>query len=175
MAEMKSLFNKKYFNCLVLVFLFLSVSEKLKSQNCQLVVRDSVINATCDSSDGIIILSPYGTAPFTYSINGGAYFTSNYFYGLPNGTYLIYITDANGCVTTTSVTIVKNNYWTGAVSNNWEDPGNWSCGTVPDNNTIAVISSGTIVVNADTTIYSLSLSSNASFTVAPGVHLTILH
>jgi hypothetical protein len=34
------------------------------------------------------------------------------------------------------------NTWTGAVNNQWENPGNWSCSTVPDIYTDVVIESG---------------------------------
>lgn len=72
-------------------------------------------------------------------------------------------------------TIKFINRWTGAMDNNWENPGNWSCGTVPDQNTDVVIGSGTVVVNANTTIHSLYLSPGVNFTVTTGVVLTILH
>ena len=65
--------------------------------------------------------------------------------------------------------------WSGAISTAWENAGNWSCGVVPDNNTDVIITSGSVVVNNNTTIRSLQLSPGVSFTVNPGVSLTILH
>jgi hypothetical protein len=38
-----------------------------------------------------------GTAPYTYSINGGAFVSSNVFVGLTAGVYTITVKDANGC------------------------------------------------------------------------------
>lgn len=67
------------------------------------------------------------------------------------------------------------NQWTGAVSPAWENAGNWSCGAVPDVNTDAVISSGTIVVNANVTVRTLKLEPEVVVTVGTGVTLTVTH
>jgi hypothetical protein len=53
------------------------------------------------------------------------------------GTYTVTNTIAatGGCgvVTATSpITIISNMVWTGAVSTDWNDPGNWSCGFLPN-------------------------------------------
>jgi hypothetical protein len=75
-----------------------------------------------------------------------------------------------------TVTIKFGNYWIGAVSTAWENPGNWSCGTVPDNNTDVVINSETVIVlNSNTTIRTLRIRPGANFTITPGHTLTILH
>ncbi len=66
-----------------------------------------------------------------------------------------------------------SNTWTGAVNSSWENPGNWSCLTVPDANTNVVINSGTVVLSVSTTIRTLSIAAGVSFTVAPGANLTI--
>jgi len=77
---------------------------------------------------------------------------------------------------TSDVFIINfSNTWTGAISTAWEDPGNWSCGSVPDMNTDVMIQGGTIVINSSTTIRSLIISSNANLTVSSGAVLTILH
>jgi hypothetical protein len=67
------------------------------------------------------------------------------------------------------------NTWTGAVSNAWENPGNWSCGSVPDINTDVLINSGTVNINANTSIRSISLSAGVTLTVNTGVMLTVLY
>ena len=55
-----------------------------------------ITNATCTSLNGgsIIANTSGGIAPYTYSINGGAFQTSNSFTGLAQGTYTITIKDA---------------------------------------------------------------------------------
>ncbi len=72
-------------------------------------------------------------------------------------------------------TIKFVNHWTGAVNTLWEQPGNWSCGTIPDSNTDVVISSGPVTLSSNTTIRSLRLNPDVNFTVNPGVILTLLH
>ena len=68
------------------------------------------------------------------------------------------------------------NVWTGTAGNNlWEDADNRSCGSVPDNNTDMVIFSGSVILNADVTIRSLTLSPGVYFTVAAGVSLIVRH
>jgi gliding motility-associated-like protein len=60
--------------------------------------------------DGKISISASGgTAPYTYSLNGGPSQTGSLFTGLSAGSYTTYVYDANGCVTTQNVT-VSNSY-----------------------------------------------------------------
>lgn len=75
-------------------------------------------------------------------------------------------------------TICYNNIntWTGEVSNAWENPGNWGCGTAPQPTSNVLIPTGSVVtVNSSTTINSLYVQTGASVTVGAGVVLTVLH
>ncbi len=65
--------------------------------------------------------------------------------------------------------------WTGAVSTAWEDPANWNCGKVPDNNTDVIINSGNIVIHSNVIIRTLFANAGANITVSTGNTLTILH
>lgn len=65
--------------------------------------------------------------------------------------------------------------WTGIVSDAWENAGNWSCGFVPNSNTVVIINSGTVVLNSNATIWSLSLAPGASLTVTAPYNLTVIH
>jgi len=67
------------------------------------------------------------------------------------------------------------NTWTGTVSTAWENPSNWSCGTVPDANTDVIINSGTVVINSNVTIRSLEINSGVNLSVNTGMTVTILH
>jgi pectate lyase len=51
--------------------------------------------------------------------------------------------------------------WTGAVDNNWHNPGNWSCNAVPDENTDVIVNTGTPVISADAAVRSLQLTNGA--------------
>jgi hypothetical protein len=64
--------------------------------------------------------------------------------------------------------------WTGYVSNNWENAGNWSCGVIPDSNTDVVFDSGDVIlINSNVTIRSLKVSPSSSINVQTGNTLTI--
>ncbi|MBL7693597.1 MAG: VCBS repeat-containing protein [Ferruginibacter sp.] len=81
----------------------------------------------------------------------------------------------NGSLTSKPFTIRFINTWTGANSTAWEDPGNWSCNSVPDINTDVVINAGTVIINSNVTIRTLRLSPDVTLTVNPGYTLTITH
>lgn len=72
-------------------------------------------------------------------------------------------------------TIKFENRWTGTVSHAWETAGNWSCGVIPDGNTDIFISSGSVILNTNGICRSITVSSGAEFTIAPGFTLTITH
>ena len=72
--------------------------------------------------------------------------------------------------TDTSSTIILRfvNAWTGAVSNNWEDTGNWSCGQLPNDQSDVVIYNSLVNVNADVSVKSLTLKLGAAISVSAG-------
>ncbi|MEP7107398.1 MAG: hypothetical protein ABI760_05435 [Ferruginibacter sp.] len=82
------------------------------------------------------------------------------------------------CVTPIAIskifTIHFLNTWTGAISNAWENPGNWSCNQVPDSNTNSVIYSGNVVVNSTVTVKSLTVKKDAAVLVGTGNTLNVL-
>ena len=64
----------------------------------------NVSNVNCfGETDGTIEVAPTGgLPPYTYSVDGINYQTSNVFYNLSPGLYTVYISDANGCSDTCS-------------------------------------------------------------------------
>lgn len=66
------------------------------------------------------------------------------------------------------------NYWTGAINNQWEVAGNWSCGKIPDGYTDVFIHAGTPVINSNQVVRSLSVSQGATIIVNPGFNITIV-
>jgi hypothetical protein len=71
-------------------------------------ITTSQINATCSSNNGsITVTGSAGTAPYTYNINGGTYFTSPVFNNLAPGVYSVTVKDATGCITGTNVTLAN--------------------------------------------------------------------
>jgi PKD repeat protein len=68
------------------------------------------------------------------------------------------------------------NSFTGAVSTAWENPANWSCGSIPDGNTDVIIGIGqTVVLNSNAICRTLTLLPGVSFTINSGFVLTITH
>ena len=57
----------------------------------------------------------------------------------------------------------------------WENPANWSCGSVPDANTDALINIGNAAVNTSGICRSVQVKPKASLTVDTGKVLTISH
>lgn len=71
----------------------------------------TVTDASCANVfDGSITVNATGgTSPYTYSINGGPSQTGNVFSGYAAGTYIIQVSDNNGC-TDTSHVLINNSY-----------------------------------------------------------------
>jgi hypothetical protein len=67
-------------------------------------------NSTCGNSNGGLTIGTVtgGTGPYTYSVNGSAYSTTLSYAGLAAGSYSINVKDANGCIYTTTATIVNS-------------------------------------------------------------------
>ncbi len=66
------------------------------------------IAATCSNNDGsIVATASAGTVPYTFSIDGIAYQSSNTFTNLSAGFYTVYVKDARGCVTTTGISVAN--------------------------------------------------------------------
>ena len=77
--------------------------------------------------------------------------------------------------TTNSVTLTFTNSWTGAVNESWEEPNNWSCGSVPDAYTDVFVNTGTVIVDSNPTIRSLNLKTGVNFKVNSGKVFTVNH
>ncbi len=67
------------------------------------------------------------------------------------------------------------NRWTGASSAAWENPGNWSCGVLPNENSEVIIDSGPVVVNSNVSIRSFLVNPGVNFKVNPAFNLKINH
>lgn len=71
----------------------------------------TTVDASCANVlDGSITVSATGgIAPYSYSLNGGPNQPGSTFNGLPGATYVVQVTDANGC-TDTSHVVINNSY-----------------------------------------------------------------
>ena len=124
-----------------------------------------IVNAVVTSSTDITICA----SQLPYSWYGQIYNTA--------GTYNVTYTASSGCdsIATLNLLVITMNEWIGSTNTSWEVPSNWSCGAVPGITSDVIINSGNVVLHANTTINSLSVSSGVNLSVNPGVNLIIIH
>ena len=74
-------------------------------------------------------------------------------------------------------TLKFSNNWVGNVDNDWNNPANWSCGSVPDAFTDVNIQCCGITINVtqNCSVRSLTILSGATVNVNSGVVFTIIH
>ncbi|MBI5539621.1 MAG: gliding motility-associated C-terminal domain-containing protein [Bacteroidia bacterium] len=94
-----------------------------------------------NSSDGVINVNVTGgTGSYSYSLNGGTPQSSNVFSGLSSGSFLINVTDENGCLTGTHVININN---PPQLSLSTEGSSQVSCYNSSDGLVIAIATGGT--------------------------------
>jgi len=91
--------------------------------------------------------------------------------------YRCAVTNGGSTIFSTAEVLGRGDAWTGATSTAWEDPTNWSCGNVPDNNTDVIFdaSSAVSVISSNVSIRSLRIYPGVHITLNSGGHLTILY
>lgn len=73
-----------------------NIMEYGDPQNINVNATENIVNTNCSNANAgsITITATGGLAPYTYSINGGAFQSANTFNGLAQGTYAITVKDA---------------------------------------------------------------------------------
>jgi hypothetical protein len=85
--------------------------------------------------------------------------------------YAIYINDNPNCGTTSDTAS-----WRGYKSSAWDDPQNWRCGKLPGSTTkVFIPAKAFVIISSNTSVYSLTVSPNATLKVIDGVSLLVLH
>lgn len=88
-----------------IVFILTNPTISCSSVNIS-VSSGTTTNIPCETnSASIIITASGGVAPYTYSLDGGAYQAQNIFANVVSGSHVIVAKDANGCSGTTSTTV----------------------------------------------------------------------
>ncbi len=75
-----------------------------------------------------------------------------------------------------TIPICPTNTWTGAVSSAWENPSNWSCGSLPNNNSFVIINTSAAhypEVNSNAICRSLTVQPGAIISIRPGYIINI--
>ena len=92
--------------------------------------------------------------------------------GVNEGSANILYTLTNGCGTTvlsSPMAVTVTGKWNGSSSTDWNDAGNWPCGTIPDATTNVIIPAGTTFLPD----FSGTSFPVKNFTVASGAHISI--
>jgi hypothetical protein len=74
------------------------------------------------------------------------------------------------------ISLKITNFWNGSKGTAWEEPANWSCGNVPDNNTDVIIYNDAPnfpEVNSNASCATIYVGPGASINVKPGFNLTV--
>ena len=89
-----------------------------------ITVTTVTVNPTTGQSNGSITATASPTGIYTYSINNGAFQSSNLFSGLVAGNYTIMAKNANGCTGSIQATLAGTNPCTGVTINVINTPSN---------------------------------------------------
>lgn len=87
----------------------LATSNFVVTEPTQIEMFTGVLDVTCNgANDGSINVSATGgTGVIQYSLDGQNYQLSGAFTGLAGGAYVVYVKDANGCISTTTLTVAE--------------------------------------------------------------------
>jgi len=101
---------KKFFGLSILaIILFSSCKKDSPTPNCTgvtIIINSSQIAPTTGQSNGSITVTATPNGSYTFSINNGAFQSSNIFNNLSAGTYTIMAKNAEGCTSdTTTITL----------------------------------------------------------------------
>ena len=79
---------------------------EVKQLTSTVVVEASTSGVACGESNGTLTVNAYnGTAPYTYSFDGGPFVSTNIFKDVPAGVHTLVVKDAAGCTSTANATI----------------------------------------------------------------------
>ncbi len=96
-----------------------STTASISNTSGPTAIATTVVNTTCGASNGSITLGAVtgGVAPYTYSVDGSAFTSTTSYPGFTAGTYSVDVSDANGCIFSTSVTITNTGGPTAIITN----------------------------------------------------------
>ncbi|ALW86792.1 hypothetical protein AUC43_17920 [Hymenobacter sedentarius] len=82
---------------------------QINSIFANIVLTSTQVNVNCTglNTGSFAITATGGTAPYSYSVNGGGFGSGNIFSNLVAGTYNVIVRDANGCTATRQIVITQ--------------------------------------------------------------------
>jgi hypothetical protein len=172
------IFVKDSLNCVTTSSVIVSQPANELSMN---VTRDNV--QVHGAETGTIYICPSGgSGGYQFQLNDGPYIDSGYFSRLAAGNYLVSVMDTNNCKVARQIFIEQpaddlsctENTWAGEISSSWEDPLNWTCGTVPTSNSNVSIPANTVfqpLISSHVVIKSLWMKSSSLLQIKDGYTL----
>jgi gliding motility-associated-like protein len=152
------------------------VSNTIISQPNVLTATAVKTNVSCfgGSNGTITATAGGGTAPYTYSVNGGTYQSSNVFTGLAAGNYTVTVKDANNCTVNATLLQITQPVSALAITNDGNAPA--SCANTTDGAYFISVSGGT---SPYTYAWSgpsgfTSTTQDQSFNLAPGTYSVVV-
>jgi len=159
-------------------------------------VETSIVNdlSTTCAGGNILLVAKYPGTLFKWQVNTGTGYVdisdNSVYNGSVNDTFSITgassgwygykyrcrITTVNGVVYSPEYKLKIQSVWKGTISKAWENPANWNCGIVPDENTDIVIEAGLNnypEVGSNANCRSILIKPSASITIKPGFNLTL--
>jgi len=133
------------------------------STNCTSCLASTLTNPTPPAGFKGSVMS-YCHLRFGIGIN-----LANGFGPLPQAVIRNVISGSNAC-------LQRENLWTGAISTAWENPGNWSCNSIPDATTDVTLPSGLTnypVVSSQAICRKLTQPAGTTVRVTTGFKLTV--
>src|SRR2546430_2085760 len=84
-----------------------STTAGINNSNGPTAIATTTTNATCGNNNGTLTLGAVtgGAAPYTYSIDGGAFTATTNYTALAAGSHTIDVKDNNGCIYSTTATV----------------------------------------------------------------------
>jgi hypothetical protein len=65
--------------------------------------------------------------------------------------------------------------WLGSFNNLWENPLNWKCGQLPDENSDVIVNYNFLILNSNRQVRSITVKPGAFFQISFGMRLTVTH
>jgi hypothetical protein len=177
-ADTYTVFVKDFNQCIVTARAV--IAEPASSLSMSINKADVTVHGA--ETGTIYVQGAGGAGGYRYKLNDGYFIDSGSFIRLSAGTYNVFLLDSNKCTLSQAVYIYEppddlsctGNTWIGMVSTAWENPSNWSCGSVPTSNTDVLIPSNTSfhpVIRSHVVIKSLLVKNSSLLTIIDGFSL----
>ncbi len=120
--------------------MYLLDHSRINNSNGPTAIATTTTDATCGSSNGTLTLGAVtgGVAPYTYSIDGGAFTGTTNYTNLAAGSRTIDVKDANGCIYSTTATVNGTNGPTAIVATTTDA----ACGSSNGTLTLGIVTGG---------------------------------